>query len=294
MMGTFEFIVSVLSLRLFLLSSFVVEGPSMEPTLHSGDMFLTEKVWQQGEHYDRGDIVVFTFADDPDYFYVKRVIGLPDEEVQIRSDGIYINDLRLSEPYLTAGTSSVPRSAAYVDDFRQTYRVPEDAYFVLGDNREQSFDSRYFSRSFIPHDQVMGRSVTEILPSAKRVEWSTAVIHTSGVDVPFIVEVAETDDQRMQGLMYRESLPEGYGMYFIFEEEANRAFWMKNTLIPLDMIFIDAEGKIVHIQHDALPCTTLACPNYPSDYPSQYVLEVGGGETEKWNIDVGDTVTFTR
>lgn len=293
MMGTLEIIVSVLTLRLFLLSSFVVEGPSMEPTLQSGDLFLTEKVWEEGG-YERGDIVVFTFADDPEYFYVKRIIGLPEEKVQIRTDGIYVDDLRLSENYLTAGTSSVPASARYQEDFQQTYKVPEGAYFVLGDNREQSFDSRYFDRAFVAHDRIEGRYISELLPSSNPVEWSTVLLDTEDGSLSLVVEVAETDDQRMQGLMYRESLPDGQGMYFIFEEEANRAFWMKNTLIPLDMIFIDEEGMIVSIQKQVQPCKTPSCPSYPSVEPAKFVLEIGGGESDALGIDVGDTVTFIR
>lgn len=296
-MSTFGFIVSVLTLRLFTFSSFVVEGPSMEPTLHSGDIFLTEKVGEE-EGYGRGDVVVFSFEDEPDYFYVKRIVGLSGEVVQILSDGIYVNDLRLTESYLTAGTNSVPRSAAYRENFQQTYRVPEGNYFVLGDNREQSLDSRHFPQSFVDHVDVKGRYVSSVLTQDASLSWSTlrasVVIDTQQGPVPFVVQVAETNDQRMEGLMYREALPKGYGMYFIFDEEANRAFWMKNTLIPLDMIFVDAEGVIVHIQEMVSPCKVERCPSYPSLYPAQYVLEIAGGESLKWGIDEGDTVSFIR
>lgn len=294
MISTFALIVSIFTLQFFTFSSFVVEGPSMEPALHSGDIFLTEKAWDEQKFYERGDVVVFTLEDDPDYFYVKRVVGLPGETVQVRSDGIYVNGVRTSETYLPAGVSSVPRSAAYREDFEQIYRVPPDAYFVLGDNREQSLDSRHFREPFIPRSRIEGRRIYDLITQDESLGWSTLVVHTQQGPVPFVVEVAETEDQRRTGLMFREKLPKGHGMYFIFEDEANRAFWMQNTLIPLDMIFIDANNRIVHIQKMAQPCRIETCPNYYSQAPARYVLEIGGGESDVFGISAGDIVTFLR
>lgn len=293
-MTTFSLITSILSLQLFFFSSFVVEGPSMEPTLHDGHVFLTERLWEQSEQYERGDVVVFSFEDDPDYFYVKRVVGLPGEKVTIRSNGVYVDDVHLTEPYLVVNMSSVPGVARYRSDFEQTYNVPEDAYFVLGDNREQSLDSRHFADPFVKSERIEGRRVFDVLADEGPEGWSTVLIDTDDGTVPFTVEVAETQEQQMTGLMYREHLPKGHGMYFIFGEEVWRSFWMKNTLIPLDMIFIDSDGVIVHIVKNAQPCQRERCLTYPSKVPAKYVLEIGGGESTALGIDVGDTVEFIR
>ena len=292
-MLNFSLVSGILSFQLLFGGSFVVDGPSMEPTLYDGDVFLIEPVWN-ADDYERGDVVVFSLEDDPDYFYVKRIIGLPGEELQIRSNGVYADNVRLSEPYLVADTSSVPGVSRYVDDFVQTYNVPAGHFFVLGDNREQSLDSRHFENPYVGVDRLRGRFVVEIFEEEKPTVWSTVVINTDDGRVPFSVEVAETQDQRMQGLMNRESLERGFGMYFIFDEEANRAFWMKNTLIPLDMIFIDDQGYIVHIVKRAQPCKRERCLTYPSKFPAKYVLEIGALETNVFGVEIGDRVEFIR
>jgi uncharacterized membrane protein (UPF0127 family) len=107
----------------------------------------------------------------------------------------------------------------------------------------------------------------------------------SEVEVP--VEVASTQAERQKGLMFRSSL-EG-GMLFIFEGEQNLGFWMKNTLIPLDMIFINSGFEIVKI-HTAVPCEEDPCPIYNSEAPALYVVEVNAGFAKENGIDIGDSV----
>jgi len=104
------------------------------------------------------------------------------------------------------------------------------------------------------------------------------------------VELAETETERQVGLMFRETLGENDGMLFIFEQEHPIAFWMKNTLIPLDIIFIDNDLKIVDIKHDVQPCEEDPCPNYTSKSPAIYVLEVNGGYSDLNDIKIGDTI----
>ena len=87
------------------------------------------------------------------------------------------------------------------------------------------------------------------------------------------VELARTDEDRKNGLMFRESLCQNCGMLFIFDEENLKSFWMKNTLIPLSMIFIDSDQTVVNIEN-ATPCETETCPSYESKKPAKYVLEV--------------------
>jgi len=104
-------------------------------------------------------------------------------------------------------------------------------------------------------------------------------------------EVADTPERRAQGLMFRDSLPEDSGMLFIFETESLHPFWMKNTLIPLDMIWIDSELKIVHIEY-AVPCTASECETYGPGSPSKYIIEVNGGFTGEHGVGVGDVITI--
>ena len=103
------------------------------------------------------------------------------------------------------------------------------------------------------------------------------------------VEVAATGDARTRGLMWRKSLPAGQGMLFLFPEQEVRGFWMRNTLIPLDMLFITSEHRIVGIIENAEP-RTLA--NRSVGIPSQYVLEVPGGWCQANGIVKGGTVEF--
>jgi uncharacterized membrane protein (UPF0127 family) len=122
---------------------------------------------------------------------------------------------------------------------------------------------------------------------------STALFHTSSGSVEVVVEIAHSPEERSQGLMFRESLPENSGMLFIFDEEAVRTFWMKNTLIPLDMIFIDSGMSIIHIEKDVRPCESDPCSTYSSQLPAQYVIEVNAGFSEKNSMDIGDSLEFS-
>lgn len=115
------------------------------------------------------------------------------------------------------------------------------------------------------------------------------VLHTAGGDVSVTVEIADTPQKRSLGLMYRKELAEGAGMLFIFEESQQLSFWMKNTPLPLDMMFIDEDRKIVGIVKEAVPFTT--SPR-KVDGESRYVLEVNAGFSERHKVKAGDTVSF--
>jgi len=104
----------------------------------------------------------------------------------------------------------------------------------------------------------------------------------------FQVELAVNDEQRSRGLMYRKELPEGRGMLFDFQREQDVGFWMKNTYIPLDMIFIRADGTIRRIAANTEP---LSERSVPAGGPVRYVLEVIGGTARKLGIEPGDKVT---
>jgi uncharacterized membrane protein (UPF0127 family) len=123
--------------------------------------------------------------------------------------------------------------------------------------------------------------------SAAAAAGPTAVIDTGERRIVFRIELARTQEEHMRGLMYREKLAPDAGMLFINERASVQTFWMKNTLIPLDMIFIGADKRIVGIVADAEPQTLT--PRRVAA-PSQYVLEIGGGLSAKLGIRAGQPV----
>lgn len=101
----------------------------------------------------------------------------------------------------------------------------------------------------------------------------------------FTVELADDPRERSVGLMHRETLPLGTGMLFAYEKPQPVSFWMRNTLIPLDMIFMDAQGRVTHIHENAIPLDETGIPGGDTDV--QYVLEINGGLARRMGIDVG-------
>lgn len=110
----------------------------------------------------------------------------------------------------------------------------------------------------------------------------------------YTIEIAEDDASRAHGLMDRTSMDDDHGMLFIFQNDAPRAFWMKNTKIPLDMIFVDADLKVVSVTHGAEPCVTERCPGYTSGAPARYVLELNAGQAAKLGLTSGDELIVHR
>ena len=108
----------------------------------------------------------------------------------------------------------------------------------------------------------------------------------------FNIEIADTPEKREIGLMNREFLTLNSGMLFVFEKEGIYNFWMKNTLIPLDMIWIDGNNKIIFIKENAQPCKTKQCESFGSDKKAKYVLEINGGIAKKAGLNIGDEVEF--
>ena len=101
------------------------------------------------------------------------------------------------------------------------------------------------------------------------------------------LELALTPEQQAQGLMFRESLPEAAGMLFVFPEDAPHHFWMKNTMIPLDMIWMDSSGKVLFVSADTPPCKADPCGTYGPDASARQVLEIEGGMAAKEDVTVG-------
>lgn len=109
----------------------------------------------------------------------------------------------------------------------------------------------------------------------------------------FEVEIASNDKDRERGLMFRDKMDQDKGMLFVFDEESRYPFWMKNTQISLDMIWMDSDWKVVAIK-TATPCLADPCPNYDPGANAKYVLEINGGLADSQNIRVGDIAEFRR
>jgi hypothetical protein len=124
-------------------------------------------------------------------------------------------------------------------------------------------------------------------------ERATAVIETDGGPVVVEVELAETTEERRHGLMDRGSLPEQAGMLFVYSDDRRGGFWMKNTLIPLSIAFLDGEGRVLALL-DMEPCQADPCPVYDPGVAYRLALEVNQGAFAEWGVELGDLVTVSR
>ncbi len=122
---------------------------------------------------------------------------------------------------------------------------------------------------------------------------SLNIVRSDGLVVNVDIEVADTQKERAQGLMYKEELGAYNGMLFIFDTQANNSFWMKNTRIPLDLIFFNKEKEIVDTIEDAQPCVNgHICPALRPQFEYMYCLEVNSGFVEENKINIGDTASW--
>lgn len=128
-----------------------VDGASMEPTLISGEYVIVNRMSYRMGSPQRGDIIVFHFPRNPQEEYIKRIIGLAGDEVEVRDGAVYINGQRLNERYLSVKTN-----------YTGTWRVPDGQLFVLGDNRNNSSDSHDWGT--VPMDYVVGKAILVYWP----------------------------------------------------------------------------------------------------------------------------------
>jgi uncharacterized membrane protein (UPF0127 family) len=112
------------------------------------------------------------------------------------------------------------------------------------------------------------------------------------IEIKFELDIADTSFLRARGLMYRENYPSNRAMHFIYPTQSADKFWMKNTLINLDIIFLDSNNLISYISADTPPCKTDVCPVYGPNFEYSSVIEINGGLTEKYGINIGDQVKF--
>lgn len=138
-----------------LLQAYRMPSGSMTPGLEIGDYFLVKKKWLVGSSIDRGDIVVFPYPEDPGKKFTKRVVGLGGESMEIRDKQVFIDGVPLEEPYkVHVDTTIMPREFNPRDNLAPTL-IPEDALFLMGDNRDESNDSRFFG--FVKKAAVEGK-----------------------------------------------------------------------------------------------------------------------------------------
>jgi signal peptidase I len=137
----------------FATARYVVDGQSMEPNLHTGQFLIVSRLAYKFGVPQRGDIIVFDFPGNPADDYVKRVIGLPGDTVTIQAGQIFINGNRLEEPYLP-DERMLPTQGRW--------NVPDGSYFVLGDNRAHSSDSRRWG--MLPEDAIIGKAWVSYWP----------------------------------------------------------------------------------------------------------------------------------
>lgn len=138
----------------FFVSAFVVDGLSMEPNLHDNELVLWDKKSYQDKKPDRGDVVVMNYPGDPKKKkYVKRIIGLPGERIDIYNGYVYVNKKLYKEKYISLDTPTAPEG---------TWNLEPDQYFLLGDNRPNSNDSRYFGP--VERRFLLGKGIAIIWP----------------------------------------------------------------------------------------------------------------------------------
>ena len=149
--------VLALLIMTFVARAFTVDGPSMLPTLHDGERLMVEKLTYRFREPERGEIVVFRYPADPREHFIKRIVGIPGDVVEIRAGRVYINGSPLEEPYVATPTWG----------HFGPVRVPPGRYFVLGDNRSNSEDSRYPQVGFVPRSYLEGRALWRFWPPSR-------------------------------------------------------------------------------------------------------------------------------
>lgn len=156
-----ETVIGAALLALFIMTfvarAFTVDGPSMMPTLEHGQRLLVDRLTYRFQPPQRGDIVVFRYPFNPKEHFIKRIIGVPGDEVRIVAGTLYVNGVALHEPYVNG--RMLPRNFGPII-------VETDTYFVLGDNRNNSEDSRDRRVGLVPRKNLVGRALWRYWPPA--------------------------------------------------------------------------------------------------------------------------------
>ena len=141
----------------FIIVNAIVPSSSMEKTIMTGDRVIGYRLAYSFSEPERGDIIIFKFPDDESKLYIKRLIGLPGETVEIKEGKVFVDGEALDEPYLTVTTEGT----------FGPYTVPEGHFFMLGDNRNNSADSRYWNNTYLAREKIVGKAVFKYWPGFK-------------------------------------------------------------------------------------------------------------------------------
>lgn len=154
-------IVAAVAISFFLTEFIVVNAnvptASMESTIMTDDRLMGFRLSYLMDNPERGDIIIFRYPDDESILFIKRIIGMPGETVEIKDGITFVNGKKLEEPYL---------QVEQLGEFGP-YSVPQGCYFVMGDNRNNSRDSRYWNNTFVERDQIVGKAIFRYFPSFK-------------------------------------------------------------------------------------------------------------------------------
>ncbi len=153
------FVLAPFLLRTYVVQAFKISSGAMKPTLFVGDHILVNKRPTTSDKFERGDIIVFAYPPDPYKDFLKRVIGLPGDLIEIKDKEIYVNKNLFNEDYVIHTDKNIIPAGVRPRDNLGPLRVPHDSLFVLGDNRDASFDSRFWG--FVDLGKVKGK-VTRI------------------------------------------------------------------------------------------------------------------------------------
>ncbi len=141
-------------IRYFIVELYIVDGPSMRPTLQSGQRLVVNKFLYRFRAPEKNEVLVFQYPRDPSRDFIKRVIATPGDSIEIRNGRVFVNDQLLNEPYILEKTRSEYPKAV----------VPKGTVFVMGDNRNNSEDSRYTDVGFVPYDLIKGKAMLVFWP----------------------------------------------------------------------------------------------------------------------------------
>lgn len=141
-------------IRYFIVELYMVEGPSMRPTLVNGERLIVNKFVYRFKTPERGEVIVFRYPRDPSRDFIKRVIAIPGDTIEIKDGRVFVNGQLMNENYILEKTrGSYPLAT-----------VPEGHIFVMGDNRNNSEDSRFKDVGFVPYDLIKGKAIMVFWP----------------------------------------------------------------------------------------------------------------------------------
>ena len=146
----------------FLIANSTIPTGSMEPTIMAGDRVFGSRLSYSNRDPERGDIVIFKYPDNESVYYVKRIIGLPGDTVDIYNGRVYLNGSQtpLDEPYVVTEQNVEPP---------MHFEVPEDSYFMMGDNRNFSLDARYWKNTYVKRDKIIAKVLVRYWPSPAKI-----------------------------------------------------------------------------------------------------------------------------